>query len=100
MQELESETLPLGIIEAQLYEVSRIALEPGHTLVSFSDGVTEAMDVLGEPYGDERFVEVLRAHVHESADELLRTVIAAVDRYADGAPQADDITLLLLKRAE
>jgi serine phosphatase RsbU (regulator of sigma subunit) len=99
VQELESETLPLGIIESQIYEVSRIQLAPGHTLVSFSDGVTEAMNVLGEPYGDEQFVNILRANIAQSADELLRTVIADVDRYAAGAPQADDITLLLLKRA-
>lgn len=98
IRELESEVLPLGIIEAQTYAVDSVTLEPGDVLVSFSDGITEAMNVLGEPYGDEQFVAVLRANVSSSAEALMRTVEQAVDAYAGSAPQADDMTLLLLKR--
>ncbi len=98
IRELESEVLPLGIIEAQVYEVDTVTMASGDVLVVFSDGITEAMNVLGEPYGDEQFVAVLRAHVADDAETLMHAVEQAVDAYAGSAPQADDMTLLVLKR--
>jgi len=100
IRELEDDgrTLPIGIIEGQTYTSMHTILDVGDMLVSFSDGVTEAMNSLGEPYGDERFVAFLREHAGTSADELISLIIQSIDEYAAGAPQADDITLLLARR--
>ncbi|RMD76164.1 MAG: stage II sporulation protein E, partial [Chloroflexi bacterium] len=62
------------------------------------DGITEAMNSSGELFGDERLHHVLQAHATQTANDLVTTVVAAVDAFAAGAPQADDITLLVVER--
>lgn len=98
IRELEGTTLPVGIIEQQAYEATEMSLDVGEVLVCFSDGVTEAMNTDGEPYGDDRFVEVLRTLVHADASDIISSVVQSIDDYAGSAPQADDITLLVVKR--
>ncbi len=98
IRELEGTTLPVGIIEQQSYEATEMSLEVGEVLVCFSDGVTEAMNSDGEPYGDDRFVEVLRTLVHADASDMISSIVQSIDDYAGSAPQADDITLLVVKR--
>jgi serine phosphatase RsbU (regulator of sigma subunit) len=94
----ESTALPIGIIEGQTYEAVQTTLEVGDTLVAFSDGVTEAMNTAGEPYGDERFVAFLKQYINADAEELVAKVVETIDEYAGEAPQADDITLLIARR--
>ncbi len=94
----ESTALPIGIIEGQKYEATQATLEIGDTIVAFSDGVTEAMNSAGEPYGDERFIEFLRQYFNTDSEELVAKVVESIDAYAGEAPQADDITLLVARR--
>jgi serine phosphatase RsbU (regulator of sigma subunit) len=98
VRELESTTLPVGIIEEQTYEALETTIEVGDMLVCFSDGVTEAMNKAGEPYGDERFVDLLREHADYDAADMVSLIVQSIDDYANGAPQADDITILVTKR--
>jgi serine phosphatase RsbU (regulator of sigma subunit) len=100
VRELESFNLPLGIIETELYEPDNLSFERGDMLVAFSDGITEAMNPAGEPYDDPRLLAELRAHVDLPATELVNVIEQSVDAYAAGAPQADDMTLLILRRVE
>jgi serine phosphatase RsbU (regulator of sigma subunit) len=97
-RELESAALPIGIISGQVYEIAQATLAPGDQLISFSDGITEAMSVMGEPYGDQRLLDALRAHSGLPAPALVETITRLVDEYATGAPQADDMTLLIIQR--
>ena len=99
ISETEAGALPVGIMPSQSYEVLRTSIGPGERLVAFSDGITEAMDVAGEPYNDERLHAALRANAALETPALVATIIAEVDAYAAGAPQADDITLLIVTRA-
>ena len=99
IHETDAGALPVGIMPSQSYEVLRTSIGPGERLVAFSDGITEAMDVAGEPYNDERLHAALRANAALETPELVATIIAEVDAYATGAPQADDITLLIVTRA-
>lgn len=98
IEETAGANLPIGILPAQSFEVLRSTIQPGERLVAFSDGITEAMKVDGELFGDEQFHTVLRASANRAAAEQVRTVIAAVDEFASGAPQSDDITLLIVSR--
>lgn len=94
----ESTALPIGIIEGQTYESSQTTLEVSEMLVAFSDGVTEAMNSAGEPYGDERFASFLTTHANMDPNELVAQIVESIDEYAGDAPQADDITLLVARR--
>jgi serine phosphatase RsbU (regulator of sigma subunit) len=98
VRELENSALPLGILGGQVFETSVATLTPGETLIGFSDGITEAMSVGGEPFGDERLVAALRRYAERSASDLVAAIIADVEAHAAGAPQADDMTLLIVKR--
>jgi serine phosphatase RsbU (regulator of sigma subunit) len=98
IRELESFNLPVGIIETESYSATEFVLEAGELLVAFSDGITEAMNPAGEPYGDDRFIDELRTNWELSAQDLTTIIEQRVDAYAAGAPQADDMTLLILKR--
>ncbi len=56
------------------------------------------MNVAGEPYGHQRLQDALHAHSGISAPALLETITRLVNEYAAGAPQADDMTLLIIQR--
>lgn len=91
--------LPVGIMPGQTYEVVRGRVGPGERLVAFSDGITEAMDSAGELYGDERLHGAIAANAGLDSGPLVEAIVAEVDGFAAGAPQADDLTLLVLTRA-
>jgi len=74
-------------------------LQVGETFVGFSDGVTEAMNVAGEMFSEERLKEVLIENAHLSAADLVNAIVESVDTHAMGSPQSDDITILIVKRA-
>src|SRR6266508_3996611 len=99
VRELESSALPLGIVPGQTYETNALILAPGELLVGFSDGITEAMNQSGEPYGDRRLTQALQAHAGQPAQTLVRTITQRVDEFVAGAPQADDMTMLVIKRS-
>jgi phosphoserine phosphatase RsbU/P len=88
---------PVGLMPEASYAVSRVTLRPGDTLVLFSDGVTEAADPDDLLYGVPRLREAL-ADLHEaSLSHVQKTVLESIETFTRGAPQADDITLLLVR---
>jgi sigma-B regulation protein RsbU (phosphoserine phosphatase) len=88
---------PVGLVPEAEYTAVCLKLEPGDTLVLFSDGVTEAMDPSEELFGVSRLRKVLTGHLQTPLDELQRTVLESVENFARGASQADDLTLLLVR---
>ena len=72
---------------------------PGDTLVLFSDGVTDAQDEEGEEFGESRLLDVLRESVGGTPAAMIEAVFEAIDRFAGRAPQFDDITMLVVRRA-
>jgi sigma-B regulation protein RsbU (phosphoserine phosphatase) len=67
-------------------------------LVLYSDGVTEANNLNYDEYGEERFIEVLKANREKPAAAIVEAVTRSLAEFAAGAPQADDITLVVAKR--
>src|SRR6202162_1680891 len=88
---------PVGLVPEAEYTAVCIQLEPGDTLVLFSDGVTEAMDPAEQLFGVPRLREVLTGHMQTPLDELQRIVLESVENFSRGASQADDLTLLLVR---
>ncbi|WP_299758134.1 SpoIIE family protein phosphatase, partial [uncultured Chloroflexus sp.] len=62
------------------------------------DGITEAMNAERELFGDDRLAAVLRATHHQTPAEIVAAVLAAVNAFAGDAPQADDMTMVVIKR--
>ncbi|MEO3471885.1 SpoIIE family protein phosphatase [Roseomonas sp. CAU 1739] len=91
--------IALGVVEDFVFEDRARHLASGETLVLFTDGVTEADRADGTLFGDDRLSDALAAGAGASPTALVRHIAAAVDGFAEGCPQADDITLLCLAYA-
>jgi len=100
----EVKALPLakdpmvGAISDIEYHEESIQLEKGEMLILFTDGVTEAMNVSFEEYGDERLVAALKNAVGSNCQEMINAVKADVSEFTEEAEQSDDITMLTIKR--
>ena len=64
----------------------------------YTDGVTEAMDARRQLFDEERLIEVLRRSHDLPPEQIIGRIIEAVTNFTAGAPQTDDITLVVLKR--
>ena len=94
---------PLGLARSLRgeggYEKVCVKLEPGDTLVLYSDGVVEAFNDAGDLYEDERLVQLLnRAGKHLEPMGIIDRVVQDVERHMGGREQSDDISLIALKR--
>ena len=70
----------------------------GDSLLLYTDGITDARNLDGEDYGEERLLDLVGALSRDlTAEQMIRTVAADVSRFTEGAEQADDITLVALK---
>ena len=85
-------SLVLAAMAGVKYQVERLTLGPGESLLLYTDGVTEAANAAGELFGEARLEACLRAAGPESVTEIRRDVAA----FAAGAEQSDDITMLAL----
>jgi sigma-B regulation protein RsbU (phosphoserine phosphatase) len=94
---LETGGMILGMFGKASYEQETLSLDPGDTIVIFSDGVSEAASVAGEEYGDDRMIEFLEANRTASPAELRDGLIASVREFTTGAPQGDDVTVLVVR---
>ena len=90
---------PAGLFADNPVVAESLPLNPGDTFVLFSDGVPEALDVRDEFYGDDRLLEVLQAASGGSATDAVDRVLDDLRRFAAGAKQADDITVLAARFA-
>ena len=79
------------------YESSEVTLQPGGWLCAVSDGVTEAMNLRGELYGAPRLLAALAASGSSDPQAVLAAVREDVQRFAAGAEQSDDVTLVAVR---
>jgi len=87
----------LGLFTVEAYECATIQLKPDDLVVVYSDGVTEATNVGGDEFGRERLVEAIMGGHGTKPETLLERVLDAVRTFSRDAPQADDITALILR---
>jgi len=87
----------LGLLSIATYAYATVPLLPGDLVVVCSDGVTEARNQAGDEFGRERLVEALVGRHGSKPEVALEHVLGAVKLFSQGAAQADDITLLILR---
>lgn len=91
--------LPLGIESGMGYESMEMETRPGDTFVLYTDGITEAKNPVGEMFKDVRLQELMAAH-RGSADALADKIVNAVVSFSQIDVQADDLTLVVIKRTK
>jgi sigma-B regulation protein RsbU (phosphoserine phosphatase) len=88
----------LGLLPDIQFEDHKVHIEPGSVLAVFSDGVTEATDASGKMFHQRRVVESLQEGWHPSATHMLEHLLQSVERFSKSVEQADDISVILLRR--
>lgn len=89
--------LVLGVMPGTEFTEATTRLAPGEALVLYTDGITEAVDPADTEYGNDRLCTTLAGLGGQSVDDIVHAVVANVDEFADTAPQADDMTCLVIK---
>jgi len=87
----------LGLFTVDGYACETVQLKPDDLVIVYSDGVTEATNVGGDEFGRERLVESIAGGHGTKPEALLERVLDAVRTFSRDAPQADDITVLILR---
>jgi sigma-B regulation protein RsbU (phosphoserine phosphatase) len=95
--QLASGSVPVGLFSSATYSDERIQLEPGDVLVIYSDGVTEALNLAGDEFGEDRLATELMKTRTAPLPDILQGVITAVQTFAGGASQSDDVTVLVAR---
>ena len=88
----------LGAIEQAEFHSGQLTLDPGDTLVAYSDGVLECCNPREEEFGTERLIDTLRCAKNQSAHAKLMTVLATLQDFANGSPLRDDVSLTVIQR--
>lgn len=89
--------LMIGGFRSARYDQGCVPLSPGDTMVMFTDGISEAVNPEGEEFGEERVINALRADSGLPAARLGDRILDALDSFTSGAPQQDDITLVVVR---
>lgn len=94
----EAVGVPLGVMDGYPFEVVKRTIAPGETIVLYTDGVSEAMNPNSDLYGMDRLRELVHSSKAGKAEELGKTILADVRKHANGRPQNDDITIMVIGR--
>ena len=97
VQRLEAGGPVVGLLSFAIYEEQRLVLQPGDLLLTYTDGISEAMTLDDEEWGEERMLASAQTLPDGTAQEVLDHLFAEADRFTGKAPQFDDMTLLVMK---
>ncbi len=96
----DSTTMPMGLMEGTPSLMSRkFELAPGDILGLMTDGIFEYENVVEEQFSEERVAELIREHQNEPMTRLIEILVEAVEEFGRNVPQADDMTIVLVRRS-
>jgi sigma-B regulation protein RsbU (phosphoserine phosphatase) len=87
----------IGLMEGCVYRQGCVTLTAGDVLVAYTDGISEAMNAADEEWGEDRLMDAVRPNCGVTAHTLIDRLMTSADRFAAGAPQHDDMTLLVVR---
>ena len=96
VERLEVGGTVIGLLESFPFHQATVTLDPADMLVAYTDGVSEAMNPQDEEWGEARMMEVLERCRGLGAARTIEYVMAGADEFASGAPQHDDMTLVVM----
>jgi serine phosphatase RsbU (regulator of sigma subunit)/DNA-binding GntR family transcriptional regulator len=97
---LRAEAMPIGMFVDTQFAATTFQLAKDDILVAYTDGITEAANASGELWGLERLERLLRSCSRMAPNEIVERILAEVSEFANGEPQRDDVTLVVMKVQE
>lgn len=94
----ESTGLPLGIFFQTEYQCHKAHLEPGDSLLLYTDGLTEARNSADLEYGEERLKNLVAASRNLQPDGMINAILKDLDAFRGKTPKLDDMTMMVLRR--
>jgi serine phosphatase RsbU (regulator of sigma subunit) len=88
----------LGMFEDEIWEKGVTQFDPGDVLILFTDGVTEAQNKEGDFFGRDRLLKAAKEISDRGARDVRESILAEISTFVDGAPQLDDIALVVVAR--
>jgi serine phosphatase RsbU (regulator of sigma subunit)/putative methionine-R-sulfoxide reductase with GAF domain len=98
IEKLTRTGIALGASEDANMSERTIQLVEGESLLLYTDGLTEAFNLEGDMFGEERLLRALGWQESASADDMIKAVESALDDFAGNAPPSDDLTMLAIRR--
>lgn len=98
VETLRAQGMVLGILPEPRFEQRNLTLQPGDSLVLYTDGVTEAMNPQRELFNEERLIAALRQYHEGGPQRIIEGVLEAMSTFIDGQSQSDDITIVVVQR--
>jgi sigma-B regulation protein RsbU (phosphoserine phosphatase) len=92
-----SHGMPLGLYPNREYEDSMVSIEPGSSLILYSDGVTEMQDSDKMHFGNERLYQLLGTQKNQKPKEVIERIEKELDLFKGKMKQADDVTIMVLQ---
>jgi len=93
---LASDNFPLGMFDFADYHSAQAKLQPGDFMVIYSDGISEARNMREDLFGETGLRDLLMNFKGATLDDLTKAILAGVREFTGGAPQSDDMTLLMV----
>lgn len=90
-------SMPLGLVETPLLDVRTVTLAAGATLLMYTDGITDAIDVHAQPFGKSGLLTLVAANLSLPVQALCEAIDDAVRAYQGSMPQFDDVTSLVVR---
>jgi len=97
IERLDLASFPVGMFPEAEYESAAVKLEKGDYLVIYTDGVSEAVNVKSEMFEEDRLRNLLDAFQGQTVEQLGEVIREGVRIFTEGAPQSDDITVLVVQ---
>jgi phosphoserine phosphatase RsbU/P len=88
---------PLGLISPTFYREAKVALEPGDTLIAFTDGLTESENNFEDQFGESRLIEAVQRARGNPLPALVEEIYRSVEEWTGGSEQQDDMTLIVAR---
>jgi sigma-B regulation protein RsbU (phosphoserine phosphatase) len=92
--------VPIGLLENREYEEVEFILQPGDTVLFYSDGVEDQLNEAGDDYARARLIKLLQKHCTEPPQAIADAVIQALDEFRDGTTITDDQTVVVINVLE
>lgn len=100
MVSIEATGLPLGMFCEERFSVSKVRMNPGDTILLYTDGLSEAVDGSGREYGTKRLCEIIKRHCSLAPKEVIAACLEDLNAFRSGTARTDDLTIMVIRRLD